>query len=228
MLPQTPQTKRFRHQWVLRRRDRPVVPCPEHTPLPRRGMSSEERARICSVYMRPWTLDTACESPPVPHLRNLNLCSSTNGARPQERSRLRRKTPAPAAEEHTAIRSFRRAWRQYLEGGIVSDHAAKIIKNFLLAVLAEGRHQDDREDKDAQDLEPEVPLSATSPERIHELIRSSAQQVENDTTGRAVTNKMQTAMASVCKMLKRVQPKICQFRCLRIIKYSKNSTHVMN
>ena len=61
----------FRHQWVLKRRERPVCPCPEHTPLPRNGMAADQKARILSVYLRPWTLLQEFDNAAVPHLRNL-------------------------------------------------------------------------------------------------------------------------------------------------------------
>ena len=62
----------FRHEWVLRRRSRPMTPSPERTPLPHARHSSEQRARIFSVYMRPWALSLLQVSRSVPHLRWLD------------------------------------------------------------------------------------------------------------------------------------------------------------
>ena len=46
----------FRQTWILFKRSRPVVPCPELTPLPSRRDSKEKRAKIFSIYLRPWTM----------------------------------------------------------------------------------------------------------------------------------------------------------------------------
>ena len=46
----------FRHSWILIERTYPVVPCAEKTPLPNRKQSKQMRAKLFSVYLRPWTL----------------------------------------------------------------------------------------------------------------------------------------------------------------------------
>ena len=63
----------FRHSWILVQRTRPVVPCPENTPLPSRKHTKEQRAKILSVYLRPWTLVHQESSVDVPHLVDLDL-----------------------------------------------------------------------------------------------------------------------------------------------------------
>ena len=47
---------KFRQTWILLRRLRPMVPCPEHCPMPSKRMSKETRSKMYSVYFRPWTL----------------------------------------------------------------------------------------------------------------------------------------------------------------------------
>jgi len=49
------------------------IPQPEKSPLPRGGMDPEERAKLFSVYLRPWTLSDVFASAHVPHLKNLNV-----------------------------------------------------------------------------------------------------------------------------------------------------------
>ena len=46
----------FRHRWMLLRRTRAVVPCPEDTPLPSKRHTKEHRAKLFNIYLRPWTL----------------------------------------------------------------------------------------------------------------------------------------------------------------------------
>ena len=119
--PDCAATNPLRHYFILRRRPRPVVPCPEHTPLPKRGETTEERAKKFSVYLRPWTLLPECASAVVPHLRDLNLMTWIS-------SRKRGKTDV-RADEATPERSFRKTWRRYIDGNIVSYYDAGIIKS---------------------------------------------------------------------------------------------------
>ena len=46
----------FRHEWVMVLQARPFVPQPSGAPMPDKRHSVEERARLLSVYLRPWTL----------------------------------------------------------------------------------------------------------------------------------------------------------------------------
>ncbi|CAE8714602.1 unnamed protein product [Polarella glacialis] len=53
-------TRACRHDWVLVRRRRPMIPSFAGSPLPKRGGEAQERnARIILTYFRPWTLDGA-------------------------------------------------------------------------------------------------------------------------------------------------------------------------
>ena len=55
VLPDAPATQQIRHEWVLRRANRPYVPQPESTPMPDNASSVEEKAKLFSIYLRPWT-----------------------------------------------------------------------------------------------------------------------------------------------------------------------------
>ena len=46
----------FRHEWVMVFQARPFVPQPSGAPMPDKRHSVEERARLFSIYLRPWTL----------------------------------------------------------------------------------------------------------------------------------------------------------------------------
>jgi hypothetical protein len=43
--------------WILRRRQRPMVPAPVGCPMPSRKQSKQNRSKIYSVYLRSWTRD---------------------------------------------------------------------------------------------------------------------------------------------------------------------------
>ena len=61
----------FQKSWILLRRLRPMVPCPENTPLPSRRISKDARAKLFSIYLRPWTLSKKMATAEVPFLLDL-------------------------------------------------------------------------------------------------------------------------------------------------------------
>ena len=87
-------------------------------------MEEEEKARLCSLFLRPWTL---CEDfstvPHVPHLLQLPLYPV-----PFVRHRKREKGK-PAQGEFGP--SWTSSWARFIRGNIPSEHAARIIKRFL-------------------------------------------------------------------------------------------------
>ena len=113
IFPNTPRLSRqFRHEWVLRRAHRPFVPQPDSTPMPDRAKNQEERAKLYSVYLRPWTLEHEDASSAVPHITRLNvvpashLCARTRCSDTSIVLRRRRcKAPVPFD------RSFVASWR---------------------------------------------------------------------------------------------------------------------
>lgn len=72
-IAKAPKFEIFRHTWILLRRTRPVVPCPENTPMPGRKCTKEQRATLLSIYLRPWTLVQEQASVHVPFLPDLRL-----------------------------------------------------------------------------------------------------------------------------------------------------------
>ena len=73
VLPELESMKSFRHQWILRRRKRPMVPAPSHTPMPDKQSTKEGKSRLFSLYMRPWVLDRQFASRHVPHITDLDV-----------------------------------------------------------------------------------------------------------------------------------------------------------
>ncbi len=121
---------RFRSLWCLQKRLFPLVPCPEGTPLPNRRVPKETRAKIFSIYLRPWTLIKGLADETVPFITDLAeleaVGSSEDGNNPEPSARL--------------------GWRRYLSN--VLPHAARGIRSFMLTCLAEGRGGDDEDEKD--------------------------------------------------------------------------------
>ena len=68
--------ERFRNTWFLIRRLKPLVPCPENTPLPNSKMDSEDRSKIFSLYLRAWTLFEEDSSVEVPFITDLTLTAA--------------------------------------------------------------------------------------------------------------------------------------------------------
>ena len=63
--PDLPETERFRHQWVMVRRTRPVVPVFSGAPLPKVS-SSERTCMLLMAYFHPWTLLEHCAAEGCP------------------------------------------------------------------------------------------------------------------------------------------------------------------
>ena len=139
---------KFRLSWVLIKRNRPVIPCPEITPLPSRKSTKYVRAKLCSIYLRPWTLISSLATSEVPFLTDLDLTKEQyeklhpNGTiGPVVKKYRKTKTVTTLDNEAEGVdRDMRRAWKDYLTR--VLPTAARQIHNFLLATIAEGRSYD--------------------------------------------------------------------------------------
>ena len=151
--PNIPGCVQLRRRWYMTRRERPMVPAPSNTPMPDKQGNAEAKSRLYSLYLRPWTLDKAIATSEVPHitdLDDLSNCHPCVGCTPTgtsgggtfdppdkaeaafPRRRLRSKQKADV-EETTSKRSYATAWSWYVRGHIVTEHAAKIIKQFMAA-----------------------------------------------------------------------------------------------
>ena len=135
MLPKTTQLHQLRHEWILRRANRPYVPEPDGTPMPDAAANAEEKARLYNVYLRPWVLDHGDASLAVPHITDLNLCDAV-GRASSKRKRLTTKT------ENLVERSFKVAWHEYIRHRIVSLHAKRIIAQFMAACCGKSITED--------------------------------------------------------------------------------------
>ena len=131
---------KFRNTWLLIRRQRPMVPCPERCPLPGKRMSKDTRAKILSVYFRPWTLACRVATATVPYLPHL---SHTQGELMQATDADRSELAADGALQRKG--SIRKAWKEYLQR--VLPHAREQLQNFMLACMAEGRAHAEEDDE---------------------------------------------------------------------------------
>jgi hypothetical protein len=127
------------------------------------------------VYLRPWTLIYEQSTAHVPHLKNLDAVISDV----LQKRRLRGKQAQPII---TPIRhSFALAWDDYRCRYVVSVHAARLIKSFLLAQMDTSAEVDKDEEEEEKAKEPKVVVSTAwaSLDKIKELLH---QRSANDMT----------------------------------------------
>ena len=148
-----PELKRFRRQWVLRHRSRPVVPKPKGL-LPRKGILDKERRAMFmffSLYLRPWVLLKDHATARVPHITNLDLVVLRHQhglLYPQVIKRRRlsvRDTVGHRLAPEWTKRSYCTAWATYTQGNVVSDSQAQTIQNFTLVMAGTGKHENEEE-----------------------------------------------------------------------------------
>ena len=110
------------------------------------------------MYLRPWVLVRAWATPEVCHLGDLALCVPR---------RLRSKTPADAAG-----RSYAASWRWYVRGHVVTQHARRIITQFLAACCGKSSKGDAHDDADEEEETKErvVPPNALPLARVHGVL----------------------------------------------------------
>ena len=198
LYPNTPLLEiAFRHQWVMRRTSRPYVPQPLNTPMPDREPTADDRARLFSIYLRPWVLQRDDASDAVPHITNLDVPlrppdspACTHQAVAKRRRRCKSSDDGSAPEP----RSYTAAWSSYVRGRIVSKHARRVIVQFMAACcgkssrhegneIQHGREPDDAERQTRNDLNLEA---------VHSVLRDTAKphakerhQTEEDPPGSA-------------------------------------------
>ena len=136
----------FRHRWILVRHSRPMVPVFVRSRLPGSGRTVEENGRLCSVYLRPWTLNKADASAAVPHLLQLAQIADPALQRPRvpvtrpTGQRIRGKL---ASQLERGTPSCARSWDWYIHGNVLSDRAARLITRVLTVTLGSKARDDD-------------------------------------------------------------------------------------
>ena len=156
----------LRHSWILERRRRPHVPVLEGVQLPSPSRSAEDNAKFLSVFFRPWTL-LRREASAVLHLSELGRSVSTEN-----------EVRAPSALGN----NFAKAWEQYVDGNVVSQTAARLIRSVMTKTLV--TKQEDGEqasDADGSDVDEEIlPLSLEANHVRTLLLRSRKEDAGED------------------------------------------------
>ena len=82
----------LRNKWYMQKRTRPMTPAPNNAPMPDRQPTRQDKARVYSVYLRPWVLDRKHATSEVPHVVDLDqlvVCLGDDhacaGDKPQKR-----------------------------------------------------------------------------------------------------------------------------------------------
>jgi hypothetical protein len=183
--------ERFRHSWLLIRRQRPVIPCPQQTPLPSKRMNKSTRAKIFSVYLRPWTLSKEIATAVVPYLGDLDQMTVL---------RADATAALPGASAITDA-NIRRSWKQYVASPL--PHAGRQLKNFQLACMAEGRrHDDEEEGAHRRGATLTCPLTKDdiaeimAGHRRHEVTQDETTRSAKDDPKRSAVNPMAAKMAA--------------------------------
>ena len=175
--PETEALATVRHCWIMERVRRPLVPEPTATPMPDREPHEEDRARLFSVYLRPWVLAREDATVSVPHITDLDRPLPAPAlaveADPCDKRRRVSKKTSPEG-----IRSYQAAWASYVRGRIVSMHARRIIVQFMAACCGKssrhegndtqrGREPDEEERRNQNDM---------NLEQVHAVICATAKK----------------------------------------------------
>ena len=184
LFPNRPGTEILHEHWILHKRSRPMVPAPGRTRMPEQiakdpafpAHAKQERGRLFSVYMRPWTLcsEFACDH--VPLLRDLNVVPGTAISSDAPRTRMRKKM-LPA---WVCRRNFAEAWQWYLRGNIVSRHQQRIIVQFMSLNCGRSSTRDVESEAKPRRLPHEddnaLSNNALCVERVHNVITEMVQK----------------------------------------------------
>jgi hypothetical protein len=176
---------KFRLRWVMVRHHRPKVPAFTRSKLPRSGISATENARLCSVYLRPWTLGADADKY-VPHLLQLAQLPPDFDLMPEEerrRSPYGKRIRGKAWAMQPPRASWSEAWEWYIRGNVVTDHARDVITDFLTTTLARTASHDESDDEDegatAADPRDSVKPYAPSLEKLRAIISRSSEGGED-------------------------------------------------
>ena len=157
-----------------------MVPAPNNTPMPGKEATQEGKARLYSVYLRPWVLDHSIATDEVPHLINLNalpsLCA-TGSSNMRQRYRCKQPDRQPNISQP---RSYAMSWRWYVRGNVVSRHAQKVIVQFMAASCGTSKRRAEHdENMEAESSPLALPNNNLALERVHGILdRMSAAAVQ--------------------------------------------------
>ena len=120
-LPSSPETDRYRHEWVLVRLRRPKDPTFARVPMPKKGAQEIERsASLVMPYFHPFTLRREDASDDVPYLGDLR-------------------------GQHE---SWEQAMLSWFDGRVLCGESKRYIDNFLAVTRTSDKCSDDDENSD--------------------------------------------------------------------------------
>ena len=178
----------FRAQWALRRTPRPIVLAPTQTPLPGPHDGKEKRARINSVYLRPWVLYDKWTSAEVPLISQLHMIPKMAEV-PRWIQGKRNKRKCSEATTKYGIKyenvGFRAAWKHYVRGNVVSECAVKLIRNYLTTCSTHKHGDDEEEEEPGDNVRKNInwahePLSVQKVQNIIENMRKQTKVTKDD------------------------------------------------
>ena len=119
------RTESWRHSWIMRFRQRPIVPVFAGSPLPKGSAGQDERnSMLLMAYFHPWTLIDTDHCSRVPFLGSLK-------------------------QEHESYLDARRAWQQR---GVECEDSLVYIRNFTNKTRSRASGRDDDKDEQSDDL----------------------------------------------------------------------------
>ena len=175
--PDHPLMARFRHEWIMVRQRRPRVPVFADGKMPRANMQEEEKARLCNLFFRPWSLCADFAAVPhVPHMLQLPLYPE-----PVVRRRKRQKSKP---EQEATEPAWTSSWARFIRGNIPSEHAARIIRRFLSLMVPRAgdnntRHSDDEAVSEVGDMEGHAAKQVQiNLDDAHKILRDDAKRLK--------------------------------------------------
>ena len=125
---------------------------------------------LLSLYMRPWTLVPDWAQTHVPHIANLDVVPPEHMS--ADLSKMIRAAGVAFEGMQEDIRNHEFSWRSYIRGHVVSEHAKRLIVQFLGACCGRSSDNgnDNDDDEEAGRKEQMLPDNDMSLQRIHALI----------------------------------------------------------
>ena len=167
--PELPGTVQLRRRWYMRRRQGPMVPAPSNKPMPDKARNQEGKARLFALYLRPWVLDHRFAIAEVPHTTILDVVPGATAA-------VRVRLLGKHAPQATQRRSYAEAWRWYVRGHVVSQHATRLIVQFMAACCGKSKGGEDVDETLEQpERLREIPANALPLTRVHAILERMSQ-----------------------------------------------------
>ena len=164
-----PGSTDFRRTWYMHRNRRLMIPSPTGTVMPDKVKDEEKKAKLYSLYLRPWVLREKDQIKFVPHIVNL----------PSIRRVLGREDRRVPEKQHDW--SWQEAWSTYIRGHVVSEHSRRLIVQFMAACCGKSTtHDEDEGEAETKVQNYEQPTNDMAVGRVHEILKCmSAEEVKN-------------------------------------------------